>query len=314
MTKQGVVFNIQRFSIHDGPGIRTTVFLKGCSMGCFWCHNPEGRRASPELQYDPNRCIVCAECVKVCPNNAHEISDGKHIFYRERCETAAECVDVCWSNALELVGETMTVEQIIQEVLRDRPFYESSNGGVTLSGGEPALKQEFSYEILKQCKAEALHTAIETCGNYQWENLAVLLPVTDLVMMDLKLFDVEKHRDVTGVSNERIFNNARRLAATDKPLIFRTPIVPTVNDGREEFNKILSLIRNLIDIRQADTNGESTALNIQYELLPFHKLAADKYRRLDMEYRVSDIEPPSKDKMLELADLAKDQGIAVKIR
>lgn len=314
MITTGTVFNIQRFSIHDGPGIRTTVFLKGCSMGCLWCHNPEGSHAFPEIQYDANRCIDCGECVNICPSKAHEIHDGNHTFHRERCNTSGECVDVCYSSALELMGESMTVQQIMEEVLRDRAFYKSSNGGVTLSGGEPALKYRFSYEILKQCKTEGLHTAVETCGNCAWQNFEALLPVTDLFMMDIKLIDSEKHMHATGVANERLLANAKHLAMTNKPLIFRTPIVPTINDSSEEFNKIITFIQSLMQLRRDGRKGNQFASEIQYELLPFHKLAADKYRSLDMEYRVSTIEPPSKEKMSELANLAKSYGVDVKIR
>ena len=314
MASQGTVFNIQRFSIHDGPGIRTTVFLKGCSMACFWCHNPEGRHFFPELLYDAQRCIVCGECARVCSRQAHEITDGEHLFHRERCETAGECVQVCYSEALELTGSSMTVSQIMNEVLRDRAFYENSGGGVTLSGGEPALSHGFSFAILKQCKAEGLHTAIETCGNYPWQNLTKLLPVTDLFMMDIKLMDSGKHRQVTRASNKLLLENARRLACTDKALVFRTPIIPGVNDNPEEFRAIVSAVSELIKIRQTHCVDNVPASDIEYELLPFHKLAGDKYRKLDMVYRVSEMQPPTQENMKMLLEIAAEMGVEARSR
>ncbi|UCE08460.1 MAG: glycyl-radical enzyme activating protein, partial [bacterium] len=201
MNNTGIVFNIQRFSIHDGPGIRTTIFMKGCSMRCFWCHNPEGRHRYSEIQFYADRCIGCGECVTACPNNAHEMRDRMHIFNRERCTTSAKCVETCYASALELTGKQMTVEQVMEEVLSDRLFYENSHGGITLSGGEPVINSDFARSILERCKEEDLHTAIETCGNYQWDDLVVLLPITDLIMIDIKHLDSDKHRKVTGASN-----------------------------------------------------------------------------------------------------------------
>lgn len=307
MASSGVVFNIQRFSIHDGPGIRTTVFLKECAMGCFWCHNPEGRNPDPEIQYFPSRCIACGECVKVCPNGAHELREGVHVFLRDRCATAAECVKVCCSNALELNGRRMSVEEVVEEVLRDRPFYDTSHGGVTLSGGEPALNSEFARDILASCKEKGLHTAIETCGYYPWSSLERLLPVTDLVMMDVKLISPDRHRAVTRNSNEVILANARRLALTDKQLTFRTPVVPTVNDSEEEFGKIASFIRSLLDLREGKGG-------IRYELLPFHRMAADKYASLGLGYEAAELVPPSKSKMRELSNIARSYGVDALIR
>src|SRR5512143_508835 len=194
MSRTGTVFQIQRFSIHDGPGIRTTVFLKGCSLRCFWCHNPEGRFPSREIQYFPARCIACGACVDACPNSAHEMCDGLHVFLRERCRVSGRCVESCYPQALQLNGRRMTVGQVMGEILPDRPFYDSSGGGVTLSGGEPAVSFSFSREILEACKREGLHTAIETCGEYPWRALEVLLPATDLILMDIKHMDPGRHR------------------------------------------------------------------------------------------------------------------------
>ena len=313
MSTSGAVFNIQRFSIHDGPGIRTTVFLKGCTLACFWCHNPEGRRTSAELQFFPDRCIACGACVAVCPHSAHEFRDDIHILHRDRCEVNGACVQACYSQALQLNGHMLTVEQVMEEVLRDRAFYETSSGGVTLSGGEPSLNTAFAYGILEQCKNHQLHTAIETCGECPWEFLEHLLPVTDLIMMDIKQIEPHSHRMATGKSNERILDNARRLALTDTPIVFRTPVVPTVNDSPEDIGQIAAFVRTLQELRRARANGQAGA-DITYELLAFHRLASDKYRSLGLEYKASAIEPPSKDQMRELAETARRLGVEASVR
>jgi len=305
-----LVFHIQRFSIHDGPGIRTTVFLKGCAMQCFWCHNPEGRHPYRELQYYASRCIACGECVRVCPSNAHELSQGVHTFFRERCTTNGACVDVCCSGALEMNGREMSVEEVLDEILQDKPFYTSSGGGVTLSGGEPGLSAKLSKDILSRCKEEGVATAIETCGYCSAEALKALVPVTDLFMMDLKLMTPERHAEATGNSNERILENARMLARTDRPLIFRTPIVPSVNDVTEEFAGIVGFIRELMALRHA----QGSASSITYELLAFHKLGSDKYLSLGMEYTASHLEPPTKEVMHGLLAIARDAGVDARIR
>jgi len=306
----GVVFNIQRFSIHDGPGIRTTVFLKGCPLHCFWCHNPEGIRPEPEIQFFPSRCIGCGECLKVCPEGAHELRDGVHIFHRERCVACGQCAALCYAGALEMIGQRMTVDEVLEEVLRDRAFYATSGGGVTLSGGEPLLQREFTLAILERSKAEGLHTAIETAANCRWDHLAELLPVTDLIMMDIKHMDADKHRAATGVSNGRILDNARRLAQTDKPIIFRVPVVPTVNDEPEQVAAIARFVRSLVEARSDD--GRCAAADISLELLPFHRLATDKYRSLDMEYRAHGLETPTREHMAELVEVARAHSVTVR--
>ena len=296
---KGLVTDIQRFSIHDGPGIRTTVFLKGCNLHCFWCHNPETISVKPELQLFLERCIGCGACFERCVNGAHAMEGGERVFHRELCRACGVCVETCYAQALVLMGQFKTVEQVVEEVLRDKPFYDTSGGGVTLSGGEPLLQFEFSYAILERCRQEGLHTAIETAANFPWERIEAILPVTDLVMMDVKLLDSERHREYTGVPNERILANARRLGEQDKPLIVRTPIVPGVNDAPDEIAAI------------ARFAAELPAL-LCYELLPFHPMATSKYVGLGRDYGARELKTPSRERMDALADVARHAGITVR--
>jgi len=312
MNTADVVFNIQRFSLHDGPGIRTTVFLKGCSMSCFWCHNPEGQHPEPELRYFPERCIACGQCVIACPNHAHEMHDGVHVFLREKCELSGKCVETCYSRALQMEGRMMTVAQVMEEVMSDRSFYEASGGGVTLSGGEPALNRDFAREILVQCKHNGLHTAFETCGEVPWTSLEALLPFTDLIMMDLKHIDSDKHQLATGQPNDRILSNARHLALSGKMIVFRTPVVPSVNDSEEEIGQIAMFIRELVELRKGA--GQNGSGEIRYELLAFHKLAAGKYPSLGLEYKAGDVEPPTKERMVILLNAARRCGMDAALR
>ncbi len=313
MTGTGLVFHIQRFSIHDGPGIRTTVFLKGCVLECFWCHNPEGRHAYPEVRYFPERCIACGSCVSACPQSAHALKGGVHTFLRERCEGTGACVETCFAQALQTSGRLMTVAEVADEVDADREFYTSSGGGVTLSGGEPTLDSAFALAILQKCKERGLHTAIETCGECPWTSLESLLPATDLVMMDIKAMSGAIHRDATGRGNGRILANARRLALSDVPLVFRTPVVRGVNDSQEEIGLIASYIRELAALRQAAAGSRGLPREIRYELLRFHRLASDKYRSLGREYRADSIDPVPEGEMLGLLETARRAGIDARI-
>lgn len=292
----GTVTNIQRFSIHDGPGIRTTVFLKGCNLRCFWCHNPETLKPQPELQIFASRCIGCGECFKRCPQGAHVIEDGVRKFLRDRCTACGACAETCYAGALEIVGEIKTVEQVVEEVLRDRAFYETSGGGLTISGGEPLLQRDFTYGILARCRQEGVHTAIETALNFPWERVASVLPVTDLVMMDLKIMNSDRHREYTGVPNERILANILRLGQEAMPLIVRTPIVPGVNDTVQEVSAIAEFVSRLPNL-------------VYYELLPFHPMATSKYDSLDIDYRARDLKTPPKALMDELVAAAERFGV-----
>jgi len=291
----GLVFDIQRFSIHDGPGIRTTVFLKGCSLRCFWCHNPESIRPRPEIQFYPERCIQCGACLSECPNNAClEVSDSIQ-FDRNRCQACGDCQSFCFSETLVLIGREISVSQVMAEIQRDQDFYIRSGGGVTLSGGEPVLQTAFTRALLRHCQNAGIHTAIETAGNYHWNMLAGLLPYVDLVMMDIKHMDPVRHQAAVGVTNERILGNARQLAETNIPILFRTPVVPTVNDTPAEVETIAHFAHECIALRRAIHGRDAAPIN--YELLKFHKMASDKYQSLGMRYAATDLEPLSPEDM-----------------
>ena len=294
----GIVTDIQHFSIHDGPGIRTTVFVKGCNLRCFWCHNPETLAAKPELQYFPDRCIACGACVEACPEDAHVLIDGRHAYDRSRCTACGACTSVCYARALVMAGETRRAADVVEIVLKDRVFYETSGGGVTVSGGEPLQQPDFTRAILAGCRAEGVHTAVETAANVAWERFEAILPVTDLVMMDIKTMDSRAHRRATGVPNERILANAHRLADHGVRLIIRTPIVPGVNDDEESVRAVAGFVAKLPG-------------DVDYELLRFHMMAQSKYAALGAECRAAGLTPPTSGRMEELAAAAASFGIPV---
>lgn len=297
---KGIVFDIQRFSVHDGPGIRTVVFLKGCSLHCFWCQNPEGIHHQPEIMFFPDRCILCGRCVNACPEGAHVIKEGIHYYDKNKCTSCGRCAASCYAGVLKITGKIMTVQEVIKEVLKDKIFYEQSGGGITLSGGDAVVQPRFTNAILKRSKLEGLHTALETAANCKWEVLESLLPLTDLVMMDIKHLDPIIHKEATHSSNELILSNAKKLSQTAKPLIVRTPIIPDVNDTPEEIAAIAEFIQPFPNLQY-------------YELLPFHRFGEGKYHNLGLLYAASNLQTPSKDIMNKLADEAKKVGIMVKM-
>ncbi len=229
MSEKGIVFNIQRFSIHDGPGIRTTVFLKGCPLSCEWCHNPEGLEYAPQIRLAVNLCQLCGRCVEACELGGHEITEAGHQLHLEPCIRCSSCVEACLVGAVELVGKEQSVAEVIGVVVRDKPFYEHSGGGMTLSGGEPLAQYEFSKALLVAARAEGLHTAVETSALAPWHKLEELSRLVDLWLVDLKHTDSARHKELCGVPNELILDNIRKLAATGWPMILRVPWVPERN-------------------------------------------------------------------------------------
>jgi pyruvate formate lyase activating enzyme len=312
----GIVFNIQRFSIHDGPGIRTAVFLSGCSLGCFWCHNPEGLERAAQIQFYPERCIGDGACARVCPQGAHVLEGhltmaNRHTYLRELCQACGECVEVCNAEALKLSNRCMSSEQVAAEAGRDREFYAASGGGITLTGGDPLVQWAFSLAILKECKAAGLHTALETAAHCAWENLEALLPHTDLTLLDLKHMDEAAHLQATGASNQLILANARRLALSGKALIVRTPVAPGFNDTPEEIAAIAHFVGELDQLALAARRQPIPGLAL--ELLPFHRLAENKYKSLGLPYGAASLQPPGLEKMNELAAAARAGGLTVRL-
>ena len=239
--KPGMIFDIQRFSLHDGPGIRTTVFLKGCLLHCLWCHNPEAVSARPQLGYRADLCDHCLACVGVCPKAAHYAMDGAHVYDRAMCQVCGMCVEACSRQALRIFGQGMTIDEVMAIVERDRAYYVRSGGGLTLSGGEPLAQFGFSRGLLERARQAGIHTCLETCGAAPRRRFAELLPLVDIFLFDYKATDPRFHRDLTGVDNRLILSNLHWLLEQGAQVVLRCPLVPGVNDHPEHLRAIASL-------------------------------------------------------------------------
>jgi len=295
---KGIITSIQRFSLHDGPGIRSTVFFKGCNMHCKWCHNPETFDVKPQILYYSSKCVDCMACTFIC--DCHRVEDGKMVFDRTNCTNCGQCADGCFSGALEYCGKEYTVDEVLHEVLQDESFYRESKGGVTLSGGEVFLQSDFALELLKALKEKGIATAIESNMSVPFTVIEKLLPYIDLVMCDLKIFDAEKHQKWTGIPNETIKKNIQKVAQFGKPLILRTPVIPGVNDNSEEIKQIAEFATKLPSL-------------LYYELLNFNPLGGGKFDALSISNEFASARP-LKDEAMEILKKAAEEVLpAVRI-
>ncbi len=290
------VFNIMRFATHDGPGIRTVVFFKGCPLSCWWCHNPESQSFLPDVLYFEDRCRHCLECAAVCPEHAISEIDGV-VQTSAACALCGTCTTVCMAEARQIAGQRYTLDELIAEVEKDVVFYDESGGGVTLSGGEPLSQPVFVASFLAACRERGIRTAMETCGLAQPAVFAQTALQADLVLFDLKLIDPARHLQYTGVSNELILRNLERLMAERRPLTVRIPVIPGVNDSTEEIGRFVAYL--------------SRVRPPAIELLPYHRIGADKYRRLGLPYKLPDTPQPAAADLAPFRNALTEAGLNV---
>jgi pyruvate formate lyase activating enzyme len=298
----GTIFDLRRYSIHDGPGIRTAVFLKGCSLRCAWCHNPESQSFDPELMLRAGRCVLCEACAVACSQGSIERRNGSIYTERANCTLCGACVEACCAESRQVAGREVTVAEIMDAVARDRPFYEQSGGGLTISGGEPLAQPAFLLELLHAAQATALHTTLDTCGHAPWETFKSIYPLVNVFLYDLKIVDNARHMALTGVSNERILSNLRTLAEHGCAIILRIPVIPGINDDPDNLRAAADLVSEL-------PSGALTRL----DLLPYHSSAATKYCALSRPYPLDHIQTPSPQQIAAVAGQFAGLGMTVTI-
>jgi choline trimethylamine-lyase activating enzyme len=304
----GRIFDIQKFSVHDGPGIRTLVFFKGCPLHCTWCSNPEGISSDFQPFWVQDLCVSCGGCAEVCAAGIHRLigGDGRatHILDRSiACRGCGRCVTVCPNSALRLAGREVTVAEVMDDVLKDFAFYANSGGGLTLGGGEPTRQPDFAEALLGQAKHEGLHTAMESCAMAPWHIFERLLPLLDLILVDIKHLDASVHQRLTGASNALILQNITHLLRAAVPLIVRVPLIPTLNDGAN-LRKVLQFVR------EHDNSGMVERIDI----IPYHRFGVGKYGHLGLDYALLDLPEPGKQAVIEAAELAASFGYPVHIQ
>jgi pyruvate formate lyase activating enzyme len=291
---EGIVFDIQRFSIHDGPGIRTIVFLKGCPLSCRWCSNPESQSLKPVIMYQKMNCIHCGRCIAACKKGAISINN-KGFINRDICTACGECVNVCPASALTIKGRKMTVEQVVKELKKDAIYYRKSGGGITLSGGEPLVQSDFSQEIFKACKAQGWHTAIETTGYATPETIEKVFPYIDLALMDIKNINSDIHKEYTGISNEIILENVKQVSKITK-MVVRVPVIPNFNSSEQSILETCKFVKTLNNV---DT----------VHLLPYHTYGENKYDLLGRDYLMKESKSVNSDEIENLKKIVESQGI-----
>ncbi len=300
MPTTGRIFDIQRFSIHDGPGIRTTVFFKGCPLRCLWCGNPESIPPEPSLSYLPEKCIACGACLDRCPKKALSAdADGKAVIDRQRCTSCGKCAEVCDPKALQMVGRDMTVAEVLEAVLRDEDYYTESGGGITLSGGEPLMQGDFAFDLLGEAQAEGLHCCVETSGMVEWKVIERLVPAVDLWLYDYKETDPRLHQKFTGFSNSEILANLRRLHGAGASILLRCPMIPQHNTRPEHLDGMVALTRELPDLKGV-------------ELLAYYDLWRAKLKRFGLKTELPEtVKPPSHETVESWRDYLRQRGVSV---
>jgi pyruvate formate lyase activating enzyme len=296
---EGTIFNIQRFSIQDGPGIRTTVFLKGCPLRCLWCSNPESQNSFFEVTHRDMVCQKCGRCVEVCTAGAISLTGEGTEIDRKKCISCGKCIEVCVYGARRFYGEKKTVEEVYREVIRDKPFYQNSGGGVTASGGEPLSQADFVAELFKRLRETGVHTCLDTCGYADADSWEKVLPYTNLVLYDLKIMDSKAHDEWTGKPNEKILGGIKLAAESKVPVIVRIPVIPGANDSEENM-KAAARFCTGIGIHEVN-------------LLPYHRFGESKYAGLDRRYRLVDLRRPEDPELQKLAGIFETAGLICKI-
>ncbi len=298
MSSTALLVEVKRFGVHDGPGVRTVFFLKGCPLNCRWCHNPESISLKPELAYYKHKCIQCGECIPVCPVGAHKFLGGKHSFDRAKCVACGACENVCLGNALKFFGQTMNAKEAAKIAIEDKDFYET-DGGITMSGGEPLLQTEFCVELFKILRKENIHCAIDTCGAVNWKKFETVLPYTDLFLYDLKHVDEKLHIEYTGCSNKLILENLEKLSKSNVPIEIRIPLIPEFNMDTETINAIGEKLSKLSNI---------TAV----QLLAYHDFAVSKYEAIGKINTMPKVAVPTAEQINKIADQLKKFNLTIK--